>query len=146
MAGSVNKDLHRSNTVGLASHIRNGNFDAVCTTGYGYRPWLPLIWAGFWVMVGGMLFGCGYQKEIVIPTKAEAYHSDKTTRQEPAFYPTFNRWLYALDTFVPIINFGQKDYWGPQAACNKPGLIRGGGIRLCIFGIRALYLYRWFTL
>jgi hypothetical protein len=113
------------------------------TISYGYQPWRALIWAGFWVMVGGILFGRGYDKDIVIPTKAEAYHSDKTTRQEPAFYPTFNRWLYALDTFVPIINFGQKDYWGPQVACNRSGVIRGGGIRLCIFEIRALYLYRW---
>jgi hypothetical protein len=95
------------------------------------------------------LFGWGYEKGIVIPTKAEAYHPNKTTRQEPAFYPAFNRWLYALDTFVPIINFGQKDYWAPQVTCNKSGLIRGGGIRLCILGIlgkpaiRVLYLYRW---
>jgi hypothetical protein len=94
-------------------------------------------------VVGGVLFGRGYEKDIVIPAKAEAYHSDKTTRQEPAFYPTFNRWLYALDTFVPIINFGQKEYWGPQVACNKSGLIRGGGIRLCVLGLRTLYLYKW---
>ena len=119
------------------------------TIGYGYRPWLALIWAGVWVVIGGSLFGWGYDKEIVIPTKAEAYDSNKKTRQEPAFYPAFNRWLYALDTFVPIINFGQKDYWAPQVACNKSGLIRGGSIRLCILGvpnkpaIRALYLYRW---
>jgi hypothetical protein len=113
------------------------------TTGYGYKQWRALIWVGLWVAVGGILFGMGYDKEIVIPTKAEAYKSDKKTREEAAFYPDFNSWLYAFDTLVPIINFGQKDYWSPQVTCNKPGPIRGGGIRLCIFGIRALYLYRW---
>jgi hypothetical protein len=113
------------------------------TIGYGYRPWQALIWAVVWIAIGGSLFGWGYEKEIVIPTKAEAYDSDKKIRQEPAFYPAFNRWLYALDTFVPIINFGQKDYWAPQVACNRSGLLRDGGIRLCVWGIRALHLYRW---
>jgi hypothetical protein len=118
------------------------------TIRYGYQPWRALIWAGFWVVLGGILFGAGYQKEIVIPAKAEAYDADKKTLKAAAFYPAFNRWLYALDTFVPIINFGQKDYWAPQVACNKSGLIRGAGIRLCILGIlnkpaiRVLYLYR----
>jgi hypothetical protein len=141
------------------------------TIRHGYQPWRALIWAGIWVAVGGGLFGRGYDKGIVIPTKAEAYDSNKKIRQEPAFYPAFNRWLYALDTFVPIINFGQKDYWGPQVACNRSGLILGSGVRLCVLGIpqkdknkrviqmlsrlgitdkdkdtpaiRVLYLYRW---
>jgi hypothetical protein len=111
--------------------------------GYGYRPYQALGWAVLWVIAGGFLFGWGYQKEIVIPTKAEAYGTDKKTRQETAFYPAFSRWLYSLDTFVPIINFGQKDYWGPQVACNRSWLKGGSLIRLCICGTRALYLYRW---
>jgi hypothetical protein len=119
------------------------------TIGHGYRPWQALLWAVFWVALGGFLFGAGYNKEIVIPARAEAYDTTKKTRQETAFYHAFNRWLYSLDTLVPIINFGQKDYWAPQVSCNKSGLIRGGGIRLCILGIlnnpgiRVLYLYRW---
>jgi hypothetical protein len=121
------------------------------TIGHGYRPWQALLWAVFWVTLGGILFDAGYDKEIMIPAKAEAYDTTKKTRQETAFYPAFNRWLYSLDTFVPIINFGQKDYWGPQVACNTSVAIKGGwtnsaakgGIRLCIFGIRVLYLYRW---
>jgi hypothetical protein len=113
------------------------------TIGHGYRPWRVLLWASCWIVLGGILFDAGYDKGIVIPAKAEAYHADKKTKQETAFYPAFNQWLYSLDTFVPIINFGQKDYWGPQVACNRSGLIRGGGIRLCILEIRVLYLYRW---
>jgi hypothetical protein len=139
----IAKERARRKHGGLGWVARCGNWLLGVTIGYGYRPWRALIWAGFWVVVGGMLFGRGYEKEIVIPTKAEAYHSDKKTKQDTAFYPNFNQWLYALDTLVPIINFGQKDYWGPQVACNRSGLIRGGGIRLCVLEIRVLYLYRW---
>jgi hypothetical protein len=139
----IEKERARRTHGGLGWVARGWNWLLEVTIGYGYRPWLALIWAGVWVAIGGGLFGWGYEQGVVIPTKAEAYDSDKTTRQEPAFYPAFNRWLYALDTFVPIINFGQKDYWAPQVACNRSGLIGGGGIRLCVWGIRALYLYRW---
>jgi hypothetical protein len=113
------------------------------TIGHGYRPWQALLWAAFWIMLGGILFGMGYHKEIVIPAKAEAYDTTKKTLQETAFYPAFNRWLYSLDAFVPIINFGQKDYWGPQVSCHRSGPIRDSGIRFCVFGIRVLHLYRW---
>jgi hypothetical protein len=139
----IAKERARRTHGGLSRVARGWNWLLEVTIGYGYQPWRALIWAGVWVVIGGSLFGWGYEQGIVIPTKAEAYHPDKTTRQEPAFYPAFNRWLYALDTFVPIINFGQKDYWAPEVACNRSGLLRGGGIRLCVLGIRALYLYRW---
>jgi hypothetical protein len=97
-----------------------------------------------WVLLGGFLFHAGYEKEIVIPAKAEAYDTaTKRIRQETAFYPAFRPLLYSLDTLVPIINFGQKDYWGPQVACNRSWLKGGNLIRLCVCGTRALYLYRW---
>jgi hypothetical protein len=120
------------------------------TIGYGYLPYLALGWAVLWILIGGALFAEGYEKEIVIPAKAEAYKPDKKTWpgphvqvREAAFYPDFKPWLYSLDTFVPIINFGQKDYWGPQVSCNKSWLKGGNLTRLCVCGTRALYLYRW---
>jgi hypothetical protein len=159
----IKKERARRKHGGLSWPARRWSWLLDVTIGYGYRTWWALLWAGGWVLVGGFLFGWGYDAGIVIPTKAEAYDSNKKTRQEPAFYPAFNRWLYALDTFVPIINFGQKDYWAPQVDCYeripkgdpkgeeriKTGLIRGGGVRLCVLGIcdkpaiRVLYLYRW---
>jgi hypothetical protein len=72
----IAKERARRKHGGLGWVARCSNWLLEVTIGYGYRPWLALIWAGFWVLVGGMLFDRGYQKEIVIPTKAEAYHSE----------------------------------------------------------------------
>lgn len=112
------------------------------TIGYGYRPYFALGWAVLWVVLGGFLFGAGYNRGILVPAKAEAYGTDKKTVQEAAFYPPFNRWFYSIDTFVPIINFGEKDYWAPLAHCNESAA-QGCRVCFCLLGIRALYVYRW---
>jgi hypothetical protein len=139
----IAKEWARRKSGGLWWGARVWNWLLYLTIGYGYRPYLALSWAVLWVVLGGILFGVGYQKEIVIPAKAEAYDPSKKIRQEPAFYPAFRPLLYSLDTFVPIINFGQKDYWGPQVTCNRSWLKGGNLTRLCVCGTRALYLYRW---
>ena len=35
---------------------------------------------------------------------------------EDGRYPTFSSFVYSLDTFLPIFNFGQKDYRWPDAS------------------------------
>ncbi len=35
-------------------------------------------------------------------------------------YTAFSPFMYSLDTFLPIINFGQKDYWWPQPTVQEP--------------------------
>jgi hypothetical protein len=61
--------------------------------------------------------------------------------------PAFNQWLYSLDTFVPIINFGQKDYWMPRVTCTSqtPEQVYTSSAitSICVSGINGLYLYRW---
>jgi len=139
----IAKEWARRKHGSLECWTRCWNWLLYLIIGYGYRPYQALGWAVLLVIVGGFLFGMVYDKEIVIPTKAEAYATDKKTRQATVFYPDFRRWLYSLDTLVPIINFGQKDYWGPQVACNRSWLKGGSIIRLCVCETRALYVYRW---
>jgi hypothetical protein len=75
------------------------------TMAHGYRPQQLLLGAVGFVLLGGWLFGGGYQAGTIIRAKAV---------EAATPYPTFNRWMYSLDTLVPIINFGQKDYWRPR--------------------------------
>ena len=105
---------------------------------YGYKPSRMLIWALLWIALGSVLFALGDSMRIMIPIKVEGYAADKKTVQPLSFYPTFIPWMYSLDTFIPIINFGQKEYWVPRATCNYVKVTSG-----CIQGIEGLYLYRW---
>jgi hypothetical protein len=70
---------------------------------------------------------------LMMPTNAEAYTASEKDGKVPDFFPAFNPWLYSLDTFLPTINFGQKDHWRPRdtgphcplPAATAAGLRRG---------------------
>ena len=36
------------------------------------------------------------------------------SRFEASTYPEFNPWMYSLDTLLPVLEMGQKDYWRPN--------------------------------
>jgi hypothetical protein len=80
---------------------------------YGYRPQRLLLFALALVLAGAELFGAGYEAGTVVPAKKV----EENTR-----YPSFNPWIYSLDTLLPIINFGQKDYWWPEIS-QTPSII-----------------------
>jgi hypothetical protein len=71
---------------------------------HGYKPQRLLLGAMVFVLLGGWLFGAGYQAGTIARAK-------KAEADVP--YPAFNRWIYSLDSLLPIINFGQKEYWRP---------------------------------
>jgi hypothetical protein len=80
----------------------------------GYKPQRLLLGAAAFVVLGGWLFGEGYQAGTIVPAKKV---------EENSHYPSFDRWMYSLDTFLPIINFGQKDYWWPEASHVSPAIL-----------------------
>jgi len=71
--------------------------------GYGYRPWRAFWFGLLVVVVGGVLFGAGFQKDSMNPTK----DSDN--------YPEFHAIIYSLDVFLPAIDLHQANYWLPDA-------------------------------
>jgi hypothetical protein len=79
---------------------------------HGYRPERLLLGALFFILLGGGLFAAGYHSGQMIPAHAEAYNIAQEGSKS-GLYPTFYPWMYSLDTFVPLLNFGQKDYWRP---------------------------------
>jgi len=88
--------------------------------GYGYRPWYALLWGVGVILLGTALFCHGYAAGEITPTDKEAYSSFETYPpkerhgEPPLYYHKFSAPVYALDTFLPIINLGQKDRWMPN--------------------------------
>lgn len=69
--------------------------------GHGYRTSLILMYAAVFVVVGALLFG-NFCAELAPTKKVEEI-------------PTaFNPFVYSLDTFIPVINLRQKEYWVPR--------------------------------
>jgi hypothetical protein len=108
----IAKEQERRKHGGLRWDARCWNRFLGFTIAYGYQPERLLLGALFFVLLGWVLFAGGYRSGQIFPAHAEAY-TLATTGNVPAFYPTFIPWLYSLDTLLPIINFGQKDYWRP---------------------------------
>jgi len=90
---------------------RLGNWILGFSMANGYKPQRLLLGAAAFVVLGGWLFGEGYRAGTIVPAKKLEGNSH---------YPTFDQWMYSLDTFLPIINFGQKDYWWPEASHPSP--------------------------
>lgn len=64
------------------------------TVGFGYRPWLAVLWLVVFALLGGTWFA--FHQPVPIDTGQ---------------IPVWNPWLFAVDTLLPIINLGQDGYW-----------------------------------
>lgn len=85
---------------------------------YGYKPW-----RAFWYVVGFILFGWwtfrrAWNDGIITPAGDNAYRKDKDGKvirgQYDELYPTFNAFLYSLNTFAPLVDLRQDKYWIPN--------------------------------
>ncbi len=72
-----------------------------------------------WV-VGFLAFGWGYQANLMLPTERFAYNDVAAGNPLPGQYDPFCALVYAIDTSLPIINFGQRDRWHPMINPTPP--------------------------
>ena len=84
------------------------------TTGYGYKAYRVMLVPALFVLAGWFLFSLGYKEGVVMPASENVYQQFLQTRTLPASYPSFNPLIYSLDTFLPLTDFHQEDYWYPN--------------------------------
>ena len=79
------------------------------TIAHGYNPHKALLFALVFVLFGMCLFSDGYSQcpQFISPYDIEKFNSDN--------YPIFNRFIYSIDVFVPIMDLHQQSYWLPNA-------------------------------
>jgi hypothetical protein len=76
---------------------------------YGYKPWRALWPAAGVVLVGWVIFGLG--AGAMIPAKDNIRQTTPTAEK---YYAPFDPLTYSIDTFLPIIDLGQKKAWIPD--------------------------------
>jgi hypothetical protein len=79
------------------------------TVGYGYRSHRALLVMLGIIVVGTVFFQAARKNHLMLETNI-SWASDV----KKANYPKFQPLLYSMDTFLPIVNLGQKDYWAPN--------------------------------
>ncbi len=104
------------------------------TIRYGYEPWRALVYMAFAVVFAWMVFFISYHSGVMHPSKERVYLDDCYTGQAssckgwsafdrrwsrepiqlPADYPEFNSFVYSVDTFLPIVDLHQENYWLPS--------------------------------
>ena len=104
--------------------------------GYGYRPLWAFLYALIFIAVGAGLFWVG--QELLAPTGGKPTAAESGEDSSP--YPTFNAFMYSLDTFIPIVDFHQVKYRLPNAqmvpeADKKVWQVRSGSLLLAWFWI-----------
>jgi hypothetical protein len=90
-----NDRIHRG---GLSPAARLGRQILRFTIGHGYRPWLAGIWATAVVAVFAVIVSQASERFVA---------ANDGVRGQPQ--PV----IYAADTFLPIVDFGQADDWDP---------------------------------
>jgi len=83
-------------------------------TGYGYKAYRVMFVPAFFVLAGWLLFALGYRQGVVMPSTQSVYEQFLHSATLPPSYPPFNSLVYSLDTFLPLTDFHQEDYWYPN--------------------------------
>ncbi len=84
------------------------------TIGYGYRPLRALWWIAGFVLLGTVLFQCGYNVGVMSPTAADAYETFAHSGEAPPHYPRFNAFIYSLENFLPVVDLQLGNHWRPN--------------------------------
>jgi hypothetical protein len=96
--------------------------------GYGYQPWRAFLISAVMIVIGCALFHLGYERGVILPSKESAYaktidgqyQEAKGKRVFSREYPTFNAFVYSLESFTPLLKLDQSANWAPNANRGTP--------------------------
>jgi hypothetical protein len=115
----------------------------------GYQPIRAgLLLIILWIL-GYTAFGIGYNLHLMVPTDKDANTAFLGTGKVLSNYEPFCAVTYAIDTSLPIINFGQREKWHPAAAAQSTGTLAPDlGDPVCDASVMARLFHqitrRWF--
>ncbi len=109
-------------------------------TGHGYKAYRVMAVPAFFVLAGWFLFSLGYREGAVMPATQSVYDEFRLNGTLPEAYPSFNPLIYSLDTFLPLTDFHQEDYWypNPHRVCRSDRRLPCGSILHWYLGVHIL--------
>ena len=106
--------------------------------GYGYDPKRPLYWSLGFILIGWLLSVCGWQAGVFAPSSDQILTSDDwlaamaidatapvrhwLSSPSAQHYEEFSPFLFALDTYLPVMDLGQEKAWAVTTV-TTPGTI-----------------------
>jgi hypothetical protein len=106
---------------GLSRWSRGWEWILGATIDYGYRPFRAGIWLLVLWLIGLLLFWAGYWAQVMVPSNKDAFAEFAVHGVVPGWYEPFSSLIYAVDTALPVISFGQRDRWLPAGhPCGTP--------------------------
>jgi len=135
------REIERLKTGPSNWRFRSANWAFKWIVGYGYRPWLALVWAAAVVMLGWPVFSLAHGSGILVnsnpvaavgdlPASASPAVAEPSTHSHPVATPAvakippvtasakefFHPLLFSLDVFLPAPDLGLKKVWVLKAS------------------------------
>jgi hypothetical protein len=105
--------IRRSGQLGPAGAA--WNWFLYVTIGYGYIPWLSLVWIAAFIALGTIVFSYANRWGLMEPSAEWMYLDARYERPAPNSlphqYPHFRSFIFSLDSFLPFVELHQKTYW-----------------------------------
>jgi hypothetical protein len=92
--------------------------------GYGHQPWFGVIWSAALIVLFALVYQAADLHALFMPTDADVAREIARGGALPAWYGTFEPFVYSLDTFVPFLDLGLETRWQAASAattvCSLP--------------------------
>jgi hypothetical protein len=82
---------------------------------FGYSPLKALGYSLVLIAISYSYFDWGKSHQLILPAKIKVDGNHLALTEINPDYPKFNPIIYSIDTFIPIINLQQREYWLPAS-------------------------------
>jgi hypothetical protein len=117
---AICREIARSRSQSTKAFLKFWYFLLWLFVGYGYRPWRAVWWSAafiaiaWWVFASAASLGYMAPRDGNVRVTPEWNVAKPGTQKLPWTYPPFNGLVYALDDYLPVIEFGQDEAWEPS--------------------------------
>lgn len=115
---------------------------------FGYSPWRPAHIVLLLIAMSSIVFDAAYRAEVISvhddEMRAAMTAKSGTVEARIKKYPSFNAFVYSIETILPIVELGQTGYWAPLAE-PEPETPSGAIRQVCSVHLRPQGLEEWLS-